>query len=230
MHSDKNKLLMEVNGIPVIDRTLSAFKRFADDYSVDLHCILVVSPGKVDEWKSYISDKDYASVIGRITEGGDIRTRSVGKGVFALSDPGEGVPEPEGDDPVFIHDAARCLIDPDSLKRCLDTITEEGTDVCVSGVNTKNTIKVVRSGTDIVEYTPDRNYLFEVQTPQCFKYSVLKDCYGKAIAYNFVATDDTAVAEEFGYKVRIVEGSYSNIKITTPEDIAFAEAILNSMQ
>ncbi len=226
MHSDKNKLLMEVGGVSVIDRTLSAFKKFADTKDIELNGVLVVSPGKVAWWESYISDKDYSSIICAITEGGDTRTGSVGNGVAVLEDY-----DPSDDDPVFIHDAARCLIDIDSITRCLEVITEEDTPVCVSGVKTKNTIKMVRTGSSesaIVESTPDRDLLYEVQTPQCFKYRVLSDCYSEASAEGYEATDDTALAEHYGYPVKIVEGSYSNIKITTPEDIVIAEALLNN--
>ena len=230
MKSDKNKLLMEVCGIPVIDRTLTAFRKFAGESGIELHSILVVSPGKTEEWASYIKDKDYASIVDTVTEGGDTRTKSVGNGVSSLSDPDFPVPGP--DDAVFIHDAARCLIDSDSLLRCLEAISDDGTDVCVSGVKTKNTIKMVRPVTEgepvIVESTPDRSLLYEVQTPQCFKYGVLSECYSKAREEGYEATDDTALAEHYGIDVRIVEGSYANIKITTPEDIAIAEALLKN--
>lgn len=229
MHSDRNKLLMEVDGVPVIDRTLSAFRRFADGYGIDIYGILVVSPGKTQEWKEYLSGKDYSSVISAVTEGSDTRTKSVSNGVSALAKMIS--PVPESGDAVFIHDAARCLIDTESLRRCFEAIQEEETFVCVSGVKTKNTIKMVRSKNEnpvLVESTPDRDLLYEVQTPQCFKYECLRSCYGKAREEGFEATDDTALAEHFGYDVRIVEGSYSNIKITTPEDIAIAEALLKS--
>lgn len=228
MHSDKNKLLMEVDGITVIDRTLSAFRRFAEEKDVDLYGILVVSPGKEADWRSYISNKEYSSIIAAVTGGGDSRTKSVGNAVTAL-----GKLCPDDNDAVFIHDAARCLIDTDSLSRCLDAIRDADTPVCVSGVKAKNTIKMIRrdpEGSAIVESTLVRDLLYEVQTPQCFKYRVLYECYSKALAESFAATDDTALAEHYGYKVRIVEGSYSNIKITTPEDIAIAEALLNSAQ
>ena len=161
-----------------------------------------------------------------MVEGGDTRTKSVGNGVAALKDF-----SPEDDSAVFIHDAARCLIDTGSIARCFDAVNEDGTLVCVSGVKTKNTIKMVRTGSSesaIVESTPDRDLLYEVQTPQCFKYRVLSDCYSEASAEGYEATDDTALAEHYGYPVKIVEGSYSNIKITTPEDIVIAEALLNN--
>lgn len=227
MHSDKNKLLMEVNGVTVIDRTISAFKRYSEEYDIDLSCILVVSQGKIGDWKNYVSDKDYSSIIKSIVEGGDTRTKSVGNGVAALKDF-----SPEDDSAVFIHDAARCLIDTGSIARCFDAVNEDGTLVCVSGVKTKNTIKMVKAdtlGSVTVESTPDRDLLYEVQTPQCFRYSVLEECYRRASVDGYEATDDTALAEHYGFDVRIVDGSYANIKITTPEDIVIAEALLNNI-
>ena len=222
MHSDKNKLLLEVDGIPVIDRTVAAFKRFSEESGYVIQAVLVVQPGMTEQWQEYIKDRPAFSVIRKITEGGDTRTASVNNGVHALdtgSDP---------DAPVFIHDAARCLIDHDTLSRCLDTITRDNVDVCVAGVKLKNTIKKisVKDGTVTVESTPPRELFYEVQTPQCFKYSCLRRCYDDASKEGFEATDDTALAEHFGYEVIIVEGSYSNIKITTPEDIDIAEAII----
>ncbi|MBR1798135.1 MAG: 2-C-methyl-D-erythritol 4-phosphate cytidylyltransferase [Clostridiales bacterium] len=239
MHSDKNKLLMEVGGVAVIDRTLSAFRSFGEKHGVKLHGILVVTPGKTTEWEEYMKDNDCFSFIEKTVEGGSSRTESVGNGVKALDFLPSDI-RPDSDDPVFIHDAARCLIDPDSILRCFE-VMNSGTDVCVSGVKTKNTIKMVKpsvysDGFDpigvtvcpVVESTPDRSLLYEVQTPQCFRYEVLKNCYEKASSDHIEATDDTALAEYCGYEVRIVEGSYSNIKITTPEDIPMAEALLKS--
>ena len=224
MHSDKNKLLMEVDGQPVIDRTVTAFRKFAGEYGIELHGVLVVTPGKKEMWEEYISGKEAFDFIDALTEGGDSRTASVSNGVQALT----GL---DDDDIVFIHDAARCLIDSAAIARCFEVMDSGDTSVCVSGVKTKNTIKMVHKADDgepvTVESTPDRNLLYEVQTPQCFKYGCLKECYDKAAKEGYEATDDTALAEHYGYEVKIVEGSYSNIKITTPEDIRIAQALLS---
>ena len=227
MHSDKNKLFMEVDGISVIDRTMAAFRRFADEYGVDIEAILVISPDAASTWGEYVKGKSDYGMVKAFAKGGATRTESVGNGVRTLKDL-----HPENKDPVFIHDGARCLIDSDSLGRCFSAICEDGIDVCVSGVATKNTIKVVRSHEDkepvIVDHTPLRSNLYEVQTPQCFKFGTLEEIYDRASRDGIEATDDTALAEILGYEVRIIEGSYSNIKITTPEDIAIAEALLKT--
>ncbi len=229
MRSDKNKLLLEVGGRTVIDRTLGAFNEFAQNNGIELTGILVVSPGSVDQWHDYITNELGYTFIRDIIEGGATRTESVRSGVMCLdaSDFDEPI---ESDDIVFIHDAARCMIDQDSIRRCFEAMQSENMKVCVSGVKTKNTIKMVKTAQDgsvTVESTPDRDLLYEVQTPQCFKAAVLMDCYERAAQEEFEATDDTALAEHYGIEVSIIEGSYSNIKITTPEDILIAQSLLH---
>lgn len=212
MGKNSNKLFMEVAGIPVIKRTLQAFA----DYE-NTHCILVTNPENMEAMKR-LQETEFPC-IEMVVPGGNSRTESVGNGVKALAllaDP------PAKDDYVFIHDGARCMITSEILDNCCEGLKDN--DVCVAGVAAKNTIKIVKNG--IVESTPDRSTLYEVQTPQCFKYDVLRKSYEYADSNNIEATDDTALAELLGYKVAIVEGSYSNIKITTPEDIVFAADIL----
>lgn len=212
MGKNSNKLFMEVAGIPVIERTLQAFM----DYG-NTHCIIVTNEENMDAMKELQNTK--FPCIDMVVLGGNSRTESVSKGVSAL----ELLPNPPSkDDYVFIHDGARCMLSKEVLDNCCEGLNKN--DVCVAGVATKNTIKVVKNG--IVESTPDRSTLYEVQTPQCFKYDILKKAYDNATANGIEATDDTALAELLGYKVAIVDGSYSNIKITTPEDIVIASGIL----
>ena len=231
MGTGKNKLLMDVGGMSVIDRTVAVFKEFAFENYIDLYGVLTVPVGALDEWVSYTEGKEDYSFITSIVEGGSSRTESVSHGIDALAG-FEKEEAPRADSPVFIHDAARCLIDTKTLYRCYNAICEEDCFVCVAGVKAKNTIKMVYdapAGSDvIVQSTPDRNLLYEVQTPQCFKFGCLYDCYEKAQEERLEATDDTALAEHFGFPVKIIEGAYSNIKITTPEDILVAQALLGS--
>lgn len=213
MGKNSNKLFMDVSGIPVIERTLKTFM----DYG-KCNLIVVTNSENLNAIRELQTTK--FPCIKAVVLGGDSRTESVGNGVKALrliDNP------PSNDDYVFIHDGARCMVSSEVLDNCCEGL--EKNDVCVAGVKTKNTIKIVENG--IVKSTPDRSTLYEVQTPQCFKYSILKESYDYAIANKIEATDDTALAELLGYKVAIVEGSYSNIKITTPEDINFASCILN---
>lgn len=212
MGKNSNKLFMEVAGIPVIERTLKTFM----DYG-NTHCIVVTNEENINAMKE-LQETKYPC-IKKVVLGGNSRTESVNNGVQALS---SLECPPDANDYVLIHDGARCMLKANVINNCCEGL--KNNDVCVAGVPTKNTIKIVKNG--IVESTPDRSTLYEVQTPQCFKYDVLKKSYDNATANGIEATDDTALAEILGYKVAIVEGSYSNIKITTPEDIDFAQGML----
>lgn len=213
----QNKLFLKIGGMTVIARTLSAFKELGEE-GVHISAILVTNEAGKDLLEDEVAAGGFGFVE-KIVSGGASRTESVYNGVVALSS--LDVP-PSPDDAVFIHDGARPLVDTDILKDGLARL--ETCDVCVAGVPLKNTVKEV-SG-DIVTNTPDRSSLVEVQTPQCFKYDVLKRSYENAFANGIEATDDTALAELLGYNVFISKGSYRNIKITTPEDIRIAEALM----
>lgn len=216
----QNKLFMRIGGMSgptVIAKTLTAFKELAEQ-DVDISTILVTNESNMQLLADEVASQGF-DFVEKIVLGGSSRTESVYNGVQALKD--LEVP-PAAEDAVFIHDGARPLVDTEIL---LDGLNKLKTcDVCVAGVPLKNTVKEVAG--DIVKGTPDRSALVEVQTPQCFKYNVLRRSYENAVANNIEATDDTALAELLGYKVVISKGSYRNIKITTPEDIKIAEALL----
>lgn len=216
----QNKLFMRIGGMSgptVIAKTLTAFKELAKQ-GVNISTILVTNESNMQLLADEVASQGF-DFVEKIVLGGSSRTESVYNGVQALKD--LEVP-PAAEDAVFIHDGARPLVDTEIL---LDGLNKLKTcDVCVAGVPLKNTVKEVAG--DIVKGTPDRSALVEVQTPQCFKYDVLRRSYENAVANNIEATDDTALAELLGYKVVISKGSYRNIKITTPEDIKIAEALL----
>ena len=126
---------------------------------------------------------------------------------------------------VFIHDGARPFVDNDMLTRAYHEVIK--TNACVVGMPSKDTIKVVNESGIVVE-TPDRKYLWQVQTPQVFAYELIKDAYVEFMENETInVTDDAMVLETVkGIPVKLVEGSYENIKITTPEDLFVAEAFL----
>lgn len=218
MGPNSNKLFMEVCGIPVITRTLLAFENYKKT-GVDVNAVVVTNESNVEPINDVISSNGITCVK-KITLGGASRTLSVYNGLKALEELDD---TPESDDIVFIHDGARCLATNEVFENCRTLM--ETHDVCVSGTQVKNTIKRVEDG--IIVETLERSSLVEVQTPQSFKYDVLKRSYENAIDNNIEATDDTALAEILGYKVAIAPGSYENIKITTKEDILIAEGLLN---
>lgn len=130
---------------------------------------------------------------------------------------------------VLVHDGARPLVDRELFSRAIDSLKEF--DGVVAGVPVKDTIKETdksegRETGIIVKRTLDRSLLWAIQTPQVFDFQKLRGAYAKAYAEGFYATDDSALVEQYGGKIRIIEGSYRNIKITTPDDIIIAEALL----
>lgn len=257
MNSDVNKQFMEIDGVPVIVRTLIAFQEFARNLSqsqIILKAIVVTNKESVFKINSFIRYYNFDYIF-NVVEGGDSRMESVWNGIEALDD----LPfAPNDEDIIFIHDGARCLVEQDVLERCLDGALKY--DVCAAAVPVKSTIKMTehlsipkletkdlyedlppilrnslsssRRDTAPVEVdnTPNRDDLMEVQTPQVFRYKKLVSSYVNAIKKDIQATDDTQLAEAMNYKVNLVEGSYSNIKITTPEDIAQAEGLLKRQE
>lgn len=173
-----------------------------------------------------IVEKYNITKVRRIVPGGKERQESVYNGMKMLDD---------NTSVVVIHDGARPLIEGDFIKRAITGLKDY--DGVVVAVPVKDTIKEAgrqRSAVSgqqseediIVERTLNRNVLWAVQTPQVFHFNKIKEAYEKAIADKYYATDDAALIEHYGGRVKIVMGSYRNIKITTPEDILIAEALL----
>lgn len=123
---------------------------------------------------------------------------------------------------VLVHDGVRPLIEPSVIKTVLQQLN--GCDGVVVGVPLKDTVKEVTDG--IVRNTPERNKLWAIQTPQAFHFRTLYTAYEKAAADSFYATDDSALVERYGGKIKVVQGPYTNIKVTTPEDLLVAEVFL----
>jgi len=123
----------------------------------------------------------------------------------------------------LIHDGVRPLISAELIERLLSEV--KGFDGAVPGLPVKETMKKVNTK-GIVTSTVKREGIWSIQTPQVFPFKIIKEAYDKAYEDNFYATDDAALVERIGGKVKIVEGSPFNIKITTPEDIEMAEYLL----
>ena len=209
MGGDIPKIILPIGGIPVIVRTLTAIASFAQMHEgLGVHIILVSTEDLIPKLRTY-------------TLGGSSRTESVYNGIKAISGA-------EDTDAVLIHDGARCLVTAADIDAVFEGLKQHA--VSCSATPVKDTLKKVnlRGGDVIVESTPVREDFYAVQTPQGFRYKELVQCYEHAAANNITATDDTALAEELGIEVFLAKGSYSNIKITTPEDIAVAYEIIRS--
>jgi 2-C-methyl-D-erythritol 4-phosphate cytidylyltransferase len=149
--------------------------------------------------------------------GGKERQDSVKNGLDAL---GQTL---DVDDIVIIHDAVRPMVSEELIDKTIDECRIH--DAATLGVPVKDTLKAVSKDGWIYE-TPDRKHFWLSQTPQAFKKGIIFEAYKRAYEENFYGTDDAALVERIGISVRMVFGSYKNIKITTPEDIVFAEYLL----
>ncbi len=224
MGGSTSKQFLPVGGVPVLARTLLAFSSFERSmnrkYPFRIRCIVVTAEENLPEVQ-WLCEEFTPGLVEKTITGGPTRRDSVWNGIKALA----SLSVPPGDeDIVFIHDGARCLVDEGTLIRCLNGARQFG--VCAASVAVKDTIKQADSPSNgIVIATPDRTTLFAIQTPQAFLMKDLYHSYAEGIEKDRAATDDTSLAEAVGLPVHLVEGSYTNIKITTPEDLLLADVL-----
>ncbi len=209
MEQDIPKQYMLLGGVPLMVHCLRTFQE-----SLVTEIVLVAAPGDVDKCKRDIIDKYGITKCKTIVEGGEERYNSVYAGLNAVKD---GY--------VLIHDCARAFISKEIIHRCMSSVVLY--ESCVVGMPTKDTVKITDDHRKVVD-TPAREKIWIVQTPQCFEYSLIKSAYDAVIiTADKSITDDAMVVEKAtNHEVHMIEGSYINIKVTTPEDIAFGEAIL----
>lgn len=215
MHSDIPKQYMDLDGYPVIYYALRAFEESGVD-----SIVLVTAPEMIEYCRKNIVEKYGFRKVTAIVGGGAERYLSVYEGLKAA----------EGEY-VLIHDGARPLIDAESIRLCMDTVARE--KACVLATPVKDTIKVADQA-GYAAQTPDRSTLWEVQTPQCFQCDLLMRAYERLFfrlkdgSLQIPITDDAMIVEQMmGQKVRLIPGRYTNIKITTPEDLDVAALFLN---
>ena len=204
MGIDKSKMLLEIGGKTVIERSVAAF---SDMPEID-EIIVVCRECDVDLFSQLITDEDVSFVIG-----GETRQQSVMNAVETIDEC----------DYIIIHDGARPLVTQKAIINTLDKAQE--CRAAATGVTVKDTIKVVDDNLAIVD-TPDRSRLISIQTPQIFDCGLYKEALKKAQADSKDYTDDCQLVENLGTKVYAVQGDYDNIKITTKSDIPLAENIL----
>lgn len=216
MGSSTKKQYMLIEEKPVVYYSLKCFQEsFIDEI------IFVVGAGETDYCRKEIVEKYGFDKVSHIVEGGKERYHSVAIGLQSIRDCKY----------VFIHDGARPMVTRDMLNRLLNCVREE--NACVAGMPVKDTIKIADEEGSIAA-TPNRRLVWMVQTPQVFEFSLIKSAYAALLEQEedflqkgVAITDDAMVLETLtGHKVKLVEGSYENIKITTPEDIDIAELFL----
>ncbi|MGI6065962.1 MAG: 2-C-methyl-D-erythritol 4-phosphate cytidylyltransferase [Bacillota bacterium] len=213
MNNVINKQFLLLQGKPVLAHTLEIFQNCQTVQDV----VVVAAAGEEHCCRELVARLGLSKVISIVT-GGKERQDSVAKGLSKIS------PECTL---VVVHDGARPLLLPSHLMDVTRTAGETG--AAVLAVPVKDTLKIIDKDF-LVKKTPDRSTIWAVQTPQAFKKEIIIDCYRRAYQDGVIGTDDASLVERYGYQVKIVPGTYENIKITTPEDLKLAEIILKGRE
>ncbi len=212
MQAGENKVLLPLCGVPVLCRSVRAFQGLCDTL------VLVVKPEEEQKARELLAAHGLMENVSAIAYGGLERQDSVRNGLMMLS---------QQESAVLVHDAARPLVTKEIIERAIAAVSEYGTGI--AAVTVKDTIKQVDQEDRVVS-TPDRAKLRAVQTPQGFLKSLLRKAHRMAEETGILATDDAALVEALNETVQLSEGSYDNLKITTPEDMLMAEAVLHNRE
>ena len=216
MGAEVNKQYLELAGKPILAHTLALF-----EHSPLIEYIYPILPAEeIDYCHEQIILKYGFSKVRRLVPGGAERQDSVRNGLRALQQ--EGLDQPERI--VLVHDGARPLFNPQLLSELISLIAIKG--ACIVGTPAKDTIKEVDEG--LIRSTPERKRLWQAQTPQGFRYQLFAEAFKSADEAGFVGTDDASLLERIGQPVAVLAGDYRNIKVTTPEDLVIAAALLDS--
>lgn len=210
MGTKESKQFLMLEDKPIIVHTLAVFDR----HPLIREIVLVTGAQDVDRCKAWITEYGFTKQI-KVIPGGAERQHSVYKGLAELSAPW-----------VLVHDGVRPFVTSREIASCYKAAVEYGASVLA--VPVKDTVKQVNAE-GYVTATPDRRSLWAIQTPQAFRRSDLLLAHKQAESEGFTGTDDASLVERMGKAVKVVEGGYHNIKITTPEDLGIAESILRRM-
>ena len=208
MGANISKQYIKLKGKPILYYTI---KRFSESKDID-KIILVLPKDEIDYCKEKVLDK-YSLHVDLIVEGGKERQDSVMNALNELID----------EEIVLIHDGARPFVSQRIIDEGIKYARLYGASA--PGVMPKDTIKI-KGDNNFALSTPDRNTLVAIQTPQVFKIGIIKECHKKVKEEDIKVTDDTMVVETYGNKVYLYEGDYTNIKVTTPEDLILAEKLI----
>lgn len=205
-----NKQYLPLYDRPILAHTIALFE---DHPRVDrIH--VIIPAAEMAQCRAEVLEPHGFRKVGELIAGGAERQDSVRNGLLACG--------AEPDDVVLIHDGVRPLMPAAVIDRVIDRVIAEG--ACVVGVPVKDTIKQVQDG--LITGTPDRRFLWQAQTPQAFRFGQILRAHEQAVEDGFCGSDDASLVERLGLPVGMIEGSYRNIKITTPEDLLLARAFL----
>lgn len=209
MGSDITKQRMEIDGMPVVARTILAFERCKSIKDI----VIVAREDELGLYGKYAVEYGFKK-IKRVVSGDSTRQKSVLGGFRAIDD---------RCDYVAIHDGARCLITPENIEKVLEAAQRY--EAASAGCPAKDTVKICNSDGFVIS-TPQRSRTWYAQTPQIFKADLYRAAAFYALKEGFEATDDNSLVEWLGARVKMVDCGYENIKITTPEDIHIVSSLL----
>ena len=209
MVSDRPKQFLLLAGTPVIFHTLKVFEECDS-----IQEVIVVLPAEESAGFLSMAGKMGLRKVARVVPGGATRAESVKRGLMAIRSATAEI--------VAVHDGVRPFVTVDEINSVVAAAHADGAAILVAPVT--DTIKQVNDRT--VVQTLDRDVLRRALTPQCFRYELLREVYQRADVSDPTLTDESALVEQLGYRVSIVEGSARNIKITTADDLVVAEALL----
>ena len=204
MGANLPKQFIQIKNKPIVCYTIDKFENCE---KID-EIIIVTNNDYIQFFKEDIIKKYNYKKIKYVISGGKERLNSVYNGLNCIKDKNSIV---------LIHDGVRPFVENNDILNIIENTKKY--DACILGVKTKDTIKICNNG--FIQQTPNRDDVYLAQTPQAFKFDLIKKAYDYAINNNIFITDDASAVECIGYSVKIVEGSYKNIKITTSEDLKF---------
>jgi 2-C-methyl-D-erythritol 4-phosphate cytidylyltransferase/2-C-methyl-D-erythritol 2,4-cyclodiphosphate synthase len=207
MQAGKNKAYIKVGDRSILSHTLTAFSRCAGISEIIIVC---------REEEMHLAEEEAARTLHapyKTVPGGELRQQSVANALKVLSPDAEIV---------LVHDSARCFVEPELIRRCIESAILHGSGCAASSVT--DTLKSIEG--EAITGTIDRDRCVAIQTPQVFKRELLLKAHEKAEAEGFFGTDESVLVERLGEKVRFVLSKSENIKITTPKDLSYAEFLL----
>ena len=208
MEADQNKVFLPLRGVPAIARAIAPFTGLCAG------AVVVAAAAEVEEMRGVIARCGLDRFVLRVVPGGAERQDSVRCGLDAL--PGDA-------ECVLIHDGARALVTEDVIRRAVESVEARGSGI--ASVPVSDTIKRAAPDGRVLE-TPERAALYAMQTPQAFQLPLLRRAHELAEQDGFLGTDDATLLEHAGLPVYLTLGDKENLKLTTPADMAFGEAIL----
>jgi len=208
MQADRAKQMIELGGKPLLLHTLKRFEKCDSVHEI----VLVLQPDLTSEALAAISRHGLLK-IKRVVAGGAERQDSIYRGLQVINANSAGI--------VVVHDAARPFVRPEEITTVIDRA--ESTGAALMALPAVDTIKQIKTAR--VQRTLDRSRIYHAQTPQAFRFSIIREAYERARVDGYSATDDSQLVERIGQRVSIVEGSPLNIKITRPFDLKIAELI-----